>query len=294
MTWHAFPHGTSTLQILTSPSNAPLQTSAAEPPPTPPPSRPYTNAKLLTGAAWPSRTAKQVYPVLPAPLLHTLTVLSAEPLHTTSPSAARHRIAFLCPLSVPVASILPSPAPSPPSPARSHTTTDRASAFTADLCRSIVCTSTCLLLLFLFLRSVSRLHALILLSAEPVYTWPSWDTATALMASSCAFGTDSTHRNAEERAVRGHGERGDRVHVVHPGAPRVPPDLHVAPWEHERPHPVNAGREDGAQNEALVGPLVAVPEASGGATPCPDLAVLVAAEEETTGTAGEKTLDGAV
>src|SRR5689334_8705421 len=93
----------------------------------------------------------------------------------------------------------------PPASLRSHTTTVRsqapeystrpptpsASAFTAALWRAMVATSASLLLCPSGWR---RLHALTVVSAEPVYTCPSADTATALMASSCAAGTDSAHR----------------------------------------------------------------------------------------------------
>ncbi|BAS80846.1 Os02g0740800, partial [Oryza sativa Japonica Group] len=98
-------------------------------------------------------------------------------------------------------------------------------------------------------------------------------------------------RGVEERAVRGHRERGDRVHVVHPGAPPVPPDLHVAPRQQARPEAVHGGREHRAQDELR--PCLAVPPPATG-TPRPDLAVLVGAQEEPAIARGEERLDGAV
>ncbi|CAN6548838.1 unnamed protein product [Malus baccata var. baccata] len=70
----------------------------------------------------------------------------------------------------------------------------RAKAFTADLCFSRVATNT-------WRFSPNGLaHTRIRQSADPVYTVPSFDTATAFTASSCAL-TDSTQRRSESRQI---------------------------------------------------------------------------------------------
>ncbi|MQL97500.1 hypothetical protein Taro_030193 [Colocasia esculenta] len=112
------------------------------------------------------------------PLLQTLALLSAEPLHTSSPTVARHSTALVCPLSAPATTmgVDEDPPPLLPPPPPSQTTTDlsqapeystdpsglSASALTADLCRSSVPASECLV------SPGSRRHTLTVVSAEPV------------------------------------------------------------------------------------------------------------------------------
>ncbi|KAJ6792068.1 protein JINGUBANG-like [Iris pallida] len=127
-------------------------------------------AKLLIGPACNSSTAKHEYPppLSPPPLLHTRTDLSAEPLHTKSAIVDKHKIALVCPLRAPTAS-MPPPPPSQTTTERSHAPEYRtvpsvlnANAFTADLCRSNVATSE------IFFALGSFFHTLTVMSAEPV------------------------------------------------------------------------------------------------------------------------------
>jgi hypothetical protein len=73
---------------------------------------------------------------------------------------------------------------------------------------------------------------------------------------------------------------------MHPRAPPVPPDLHVAPREQARAEAVADSRKHGSQDEAT-GPVLPAPD-----PPCPDLAVLVGAQDGAVAR-GEDTLHGA-
>nr|GME03950.1 hypothetical protein DVH24_033729 [Ipomoea batatas] len=69
-----------------------------------------------------------------------------------------------------------------------------ARAFIPELCFSSVATREC------FFSGEDFRHTLIFLSADPVYTCPSY-TAKAFMASSCALATDSMHLKSEVRQI---------------------------------------------------------------------------------------------
>jgi len=158
-------------------------------------------AKDFTGFRWPSRTAR--HPNRPSEArFQILTVRSADPLRSKSETLTKHSIGFWCPLRAPLTTMWfalsslshtnmeRSQAPENSTEASSF----RAKAFTADLCFSNVATSTCRF------SPAGLAHTRIFLSADPVYTVPSKDTAIAFTASSCAF-TDSTHRKSESRHI---------------------------------------------------------------------------------------------
>lgn len=121
----------------------------------------------LTGLLCASNTAKQEWVFLNS-FFQIHTVLSADPLHTKSNTTTKHRIAFVCPLSVPTATILSL------LDVFSHTIMDwsrppeyntdvsilPARALTADLCFFSTSTKMC------FLYHAFFLHTLIFL-AEP-------------------------------------------------------------------------------------------------------------------------------
>lgn len=126
-------------------------------------------------------------------LRHTHMVLSADPLNTTLPAAARHSTASLCPLRTPpwencfsLSQKLTSPSEDPQYTIEPDWLTAR--AVTALSCSRSFWTNAC----FVAFPCCSLFHTLTVPSAAPVNNSPSTVATTELTASSWAL-IDSTH-----------------------------------------------------------------------------------------------------